>query len=55
MDQSDYEAMLYAAVCLIELDSIQRVNTLLNEIVASKEADPALKVAAQQYLDKLVQ
>lgn len=51
-DPNDFEAMLYSGVCLLELDSVQNAEQYFIRIKESAEADPVLKAAADQYLER---
>ena len=48
----DFEAILYLGVCLLETEEILRANKLFEKIVEAEDADPALKVAAREYLQE---
>ena len=50
MDSLDYEAMLYNAIALQEIDPDES-KRYLELIAQSPDADPALVVTAQQYLE----
>lgn len=50
MDSTDYEAMLYNGVALQEIDQ-ELSREYFERIAAAPEADPAIAVTAQQYLE----
>lgn len=53
LDTSDNEAKLYLAVSEMELDQPLQARLLLEEILASKDSIPAIKVMAMDYLEAL--
>ncbi|MEM8938642.1 MAG: tetratricopeptide repeat protein [Bacteroidota bacterium] len=53
LDSLDHEAMLYLAVSMIELDQPSQARLLLEEILASQDSIPAIKVMANDYLQAL--
>lgn len=53
LDTSDHEAKLYLAVSMIELDQPSQARLLLEEILASGDSIPAIKVMANDYLEAL--
>jgi tetratricopeptide (TPR) repeat protein len=50
MDSLDYEAMLYQGIALESID-VEKSRKLFEQIAQSTDADPALVVTAQQYLE----
>ncbi|MAJ50624.1 MAG: hypothetical protein CMB82_03285 [Flammeovirgaceae bacterium] len=52
LKEDDYEAMLYMGVCLLEINKLGESSELFTRIVAAEDADPALKSAAAEYLEK---
>ena len=53
MDTADHEAKLYLSVSMMELDQPAQARLLLEEILASKDSIPAIKVMAMDYLEAL--
>lgn len=53
LDSSDNEAKLYLAVSMMELDQPSQARLLLEEILASQDSIPAIKVMANDYLEAL--
>ncbi len=53
LDTADNEAKLYLAVSMIELDQPSQARLLLEEILASQDSIPAIKVMANDYLQAL--
>ena len=53
LDTTDHEAKLYLAVSLIELNEPSQASLLLEEILASGDSIPAIKVMANDYLGAL--
>ena len=53
MDTADHEAKLYLSVSMMELDQPAQARLLLEEILASSDSIPAIKVMAMDYLEAL--
>ena len=53
MDTTDHEAKLYLSVSMMELDQPSQARLLLEEILASSDSIPAIKVMAMDYLEAL--
>ena len=53
LDTTDNEAKLYLAVSIMELDQPSQARLLLEEILASSDSIPAIKVMAMDYLEAL--
>ncbi len=53
LDTSDNEAKLYLAVSMIELEEQSQARLLLEDILASQDSIPAIKVMANDYLQAL--
>lgn len=49
----DHEAKLYLAVSLIEINDQDRARSVLNEILASQDSIPAIRMMAEDYLNSL--
>jgi outer membrane protein len=50
LEANDYEAMLYLGVCYLETNKKDKAKLLFANIKAAENADPSLKVAAEEYL-----
>ena len=53
LDSSDFEAKLYLAVALIELNKQLKARSLLEEIIHAADSIPAIKMMAMDYLNEL--
>ena len=53
MDAGDYEAKLYLAVSLMEINQQSQARLLLEEILATQDSIPAIKMMASDYLSGL--
>ena len=49
-DSTDFEAMFYLGICYEELGRSPDASELFEKIAANENADPALQVAAREYL-----
>ncbi len=53
MDGSDHEAKLYLAVSMMEINEPTQARLLLEEILATRDSIPAIKMMANDYLGSL--
>lgn len=53
LDPADFEAKLYLAVSLMEINEQSQARLLLEEILSSGDSIPAIKMMAQDYLNGL--
>lgn len=53
MDTADHEAKLYLAVSLMEINQQSQARLLLEEIMATQDSIPAIKMMANDYLNSL--
>ena len=53
MDESDHEAKLYLAVSMMEINEPTQARLLLEEILATQDSIPAIKMMANDYLGSL--
>ncbi|MEQ9466912.1 MAG: tetratricopeptide repeat protein [Ekhidna sp.] len=53
MNASDHEAKLYLAVSLMEINQQSQARLLLEEILATQDSIPAIKIMANDYLSGL--
>lgn len=52
VDSTDHEAMLYLGVCVLEVGDLQRAEELFLRVANAEDVDPALRVAAEEYLQQ---
>lgn len=53
LDEEDYEAKLYLSVTLMEINEPAQARLLLEEILATQDSIPAIKMMANDYLQAL--
>ncbi|MEO1254099.1 MAG: tetratricopeptide repeat protein [Bacteroidota bacterium] len=53
LDKSDHEAKLYLAVSMMEINKQAQARLLLEEILATQDSIPAIKMMASDYLKSL--
>ncbi len=53
LNREDYEAKLYLAVSMMEINEPIQARLLLNEIIVAQDSIPAIKVMANDYLSRL--
>lgn len=53
LDESDFEAKLYLAVSMMEINQQDQARLLLEEIIATQDSIPAIKMMANDYLQSL--
>lgn len=53
LDQADHEAKLYLAVSMMEINQQAQARLLLEEILATRDSIPAIKMMANDYLKGL--
>ncbi|GAB4233506.1 MAG: hypothetical protein Tsb0034_06800 [Ekhidna sp.] len=53
LDSTDHEAKLYLAVSMMEINQQSQARLLLEEILASQDSIPAIKMMANDYLQTL--
>ncbi|MFK7953987.1 MAG: tetratricopeptide repeat protein [Ekhidna sp.] len=53
LNSADYEAKLYLAVSMMEINQEEKARQLLEEIIATQDSIPAIKMMAGDYLKSL--
>lgn len=51
-DSTDYEVMLYLGICYLETDQNEEAKEIFKNVAESSDADPALRMTAQEYLEQ---